>query len=377
MMAKYNRVAVATNSKDTNNHHQSHLQLELDHDVDTDLKEPVQSTKVILECSPNPQGRKNQLTRRANSQRSLGSNPSLGRSRSGEETTSSRIGSFDAEEAKRQNGTSASQATQRAVPPQSAYPNISTLYKESSFDLDDDDDDDHKYNMNKHVHRYQVDFSFTDKGHASTNSDIHGSFSSIDRRSSRMCPLFSFCRCLWRSFQSAIQKARERRAELLLQQREEQTCRQSSWIFFVTLCDATDRGILLVIGILIVWIIAIVLVKNPKPRLKIIIAGTVFLVLRLGTRPLVGFCLQYHNIWQLQSSLHPIPQRSLVFLSPLSSVTKTQGSHYLNRKMNVENTDRDETELTIVRFNLSGEDLPPSLQLSLSNESDPAIAAIC
>jgi hypothetical protein len=62
---------------------------------------------------------------------------------------------------------------------------------------------------------------------------------------------------------SLTKSQRERRAQLLLQQKAPDW-QHSTWIFIMTLCDATDRGMFLVASVMIAWIIAIVLIKyNP------------------------------------------------------------------------------------------------------------------
>jgi hypothetical protein len=367
---KYNRVVAATTSQGngSDDNLESHL------DVENDRTTSVEPTKVPLQDAQSPGvGRTSRLVRRGNSQRSLGSGQGLVRIRSGEESLP---GSFDKEEGIRKNGEIVIQIGPGSLDIQpAAYPTISTLYKASSFELDEDDED--VDDMGMQMHRYEVEFSTTEKGHALTNA-MHGSFSSINGRSPRSLPS-SICRWLWHSFQSARQKARERRAELLLQQTE-QTCQKSSWIFILTLCDATDRGILLVAGILIAWIVAIVLVKTPATRLRIIIGGIVFLVLRLGTRPLISYCSN-QRMKRRQSSLQPIQQNPSPFrCSSLSSMAATDAvpgaSSYLSRRMNERKTDNDETELPVIRSKSSMENLPPALECTDSNGSDPTIAAI-
>lgn len=367
-------IRVKTNNAGSTGKSDSHLGDE--NDGQTASQQP---TQVPLEASLSPQGRKTKLSRRANSQRSLESNSSLGgrNSRSCEEG-GSRPGSFDTHDdqgVRKKNNSSSNRAkTLSTGAAAAAHSTISALYKESSFDVDvDEDDENYDGHISVDIHRYHVDFSATENGHVLTNHNMHGSFSSINGRASNRCSPSSICRCLWYTFQAARQKARERRADLLLRHTEP-NCRQSSWIFLVTLCDATDRGILVVAGIMIAWIVLIVVVKNPVPRLRIIIAGTVFLVIRLGTRPLVNYCINQRTK-RLQSAMQPLPQNSPPFrLSPSSSVPGEENSSkgsskYLNRKMNGQNT---AMEMAAVQSNWSA----LGLYISNSNESDPTIAAI-
>jgi hypothetical protein len=304
------------------------------------------------------------LVRRTYSQRSLGSHKSFGRSRSGEEHRS---------DAGAENGDRVSSLTS----PEPSSPHLihsvtSTIYNGSSFDLDDDEND-----TEMDVHRYDVDFSATETGHAlsknGSSTTMNSGFSHKNRSS-----LF---RCLWYSFQSARQKARERRAELLLRQKDH-SCRQSSWRFCVTLCDATDGGILLVAGLMVAWIIAVVFTKNPVLRRRILICGMIFFVIRLGTRPMVEFLLRQR---MKRRQRQAIAQHSPTFRrEPPSGMetpgTKTQMSLYLDRTMNDFKTQSGGIELSVMQSNSTnnnnnGNSLP-GLQPSNSNGSDPTIAAI-
>jgi hypothetical protein len=138
------------------------------------------------------------------------------------------------------------------------YPSLSNLYS-SSFSLEDDEDDDEA-----DLKRYALDFSIhtTDNNHNNKatlmHSSLHGgasssaqapssSSSSLQQQQQPQHPrtrfLYSLVQYLWFSFQSVRQQARQRRAQLLLQQSDERNWSTTLWICLMTYCDATDRGI--------------------------------------------------------------------------------------------------------------------------------------
>jgi hypothetical protein len=177
------------------------------------------------------------------------------------------------------------------------YPSLFSLYS-SSFSLEDDEDDD-----DADLKRYALDFSIhttdnNNKAATFSHSSLHG----ITESSSQTAPSlslqqqhiypttarFSIVKYLWFSFQSVRQQARQRRAQLLLQQ-SERNWSTTLWICLMTYCDATDRGILLVVSLLLVW--AILLWKIARPK-GLFVTGIVLLVLRLGARPFGEFILQ-------------------------------------------------------------------------------------
>ncbi len=150
-----------------------------------------------------------------------------------------------------------------------------------SFDLDDDDDDDL---LEANLKRYNLDFASTDNGAAlaESNDFARGGPSNRCSRATKY---------IWYSFQSARQQARERRAQLLLQQTE-RNWKQSLKICILTNCDATDSGILLVAVTMLLWILVLVLVKNTAFRRIGILLGILCFAIRVGARPLYHFFLR-------------------------------------------------------------------------------------
>ena len=201
--------------------------------------------------------------------------------------------------------------------PLSMYPSTTAI----SFDLDDDDDDDE---LEANLKRYHLDFSSTDGGdyltrtgttRTTNNDDANGGsnqfgFSGGGNASNRCS---SAAKYLWFSFQSVRQQARQRRAQMLLQQ-SERNWRQSLKICVLTNCDATDSGILLVVAIMVLWIVALMLTKNAMARTRGLVLGIILFVVRVGTRPLHHWCLKCWQQRQLsrqqQRTLGPIPQNS-------------------------------------------------------------------
>jgi hypothetical protein len=351
-MVKYDRVATTNLSSD---------------DVmDGDDQENGDTSISVVPLDASPDNRnKPSLIRRANSQKSLGSHHSRGAF--GEEGTS-----LDHEEESgihaRTTATHSgamSPTSPGSLSSQPMYPTLGTMFNGPSFDLDDDDDED-----DVDLSRYHLDFKSNDRGHALSNGSLQGT--------PRYGRRFSFCQWLWHKFQSARQKARERRAQLLLQQTDP-NWQQSTWIFIMTLCDATDRGIFLVASLMVAWIIAIVLNKhNPIVRRNIIIIGSALLMVRLGTRPLFEYCIR-QRLKRRQSSMQPTQQHSQSFRdSRTVRASSDISSPYLDQEMKENNgsNSMSDLELTLMRRNSAKDDLTPDLQITDSNESDPMIAAI-
>ena len=139
------------------------------------------------------------------------------------------------------------------------------------FGSDDSDDDDEDDEYEEQLKRYSLDFRQT----ASSSTTI----SSSQNHSP------------WAKLQQARQKARQRRAEYLLQQSDRHTCRQSVYLFLVmTLCDATDAGIALVAMGFVAWFLMIW--KVPDHRSLVVWGGLVVWSIRLGARPARQFLIQ-------------------------------------------------------------------------------------
>lgn len=184
----------------------------------------------------------------------------------------------------------------------SAYSPVSNV-RASSFTFDDDDDEDEE-----NLKRYNLDFSI-DADRAKLAPDLaHGRASS--QSSSQQNSILQF---LWFSFQSQRQQARQRRAQLLLQQ-SERDFRQSVWICVSTYCDATDRGIILVAALIIVWVVLLLAVFDEGSRKHWIVSGLLVLMVRLGARPLWGYISRQRQRRRLQSqdrqSHSPLPTQS-------------------------------------------------------------------
>lgn len=169
-----------------------------------------------------------------------------------------------------------------------SYPSLGYQFS-SSFDLDDDDDDDL---LEANLKRYNLDFASTENGAtlAESNDFARGGPSNRCSRAAKY---------IWYSFQSARQQARERRAQLLLQQTE-RNWKQSLKICILTNCDATDSGILLVAVTMLVWILVLVLVKNTGFRRIGILVGLLCFALRVGARPLYQFFLRQRQKQRLR-----------------------------------------------------------------------------
>jgi hypothetical protein len=169
----------------------------------------------------------------------------------------------------------------------SAAAAASPIMYSSSFNLDDDEDDD-----DADLKRYNLDFSSSmnspNTPHTTTNSNTNmlGSTSLHDGSS----PAFqlsssnnSFPKYVWFSFQSLRQKARQRRAQRLLQQ-SERNCRQTLYLCIMTYCDATDRGIGLVASVIILW--SLLIWNLPKSHQTVFaMTGIALFLVRVGARP--------------------------------------------------------------------------------------------
>jgi hypothetical protein len=162
-----------------------------------------------------------------------------------------------------------------------AYPTTSNIYS-SSFDLDDDDDED-----DTDVKRYNIHFSPNSADDRDNNSGGGASATHGDAPGGGLPGIvhsFSFPAYLWFSFQSLRQQARQRRAQRLLQQ-SERDCRQTLWICTMTYCDATDRGIILVSLLILVWSLLIWKVDSKALRAWVGLAGIGLFLLRVSARP--------------------------------------------------------------------------------------------
>jgi hypothetical protein len=151
----------------------------------------------------------------------------------------------------------------------------------SSFNLDDDEDDD-----DADLKRYNLDFSGSSTPNTNTSNmlsiSMHdGSLAASQLSSDNMTPN-SLHKYLWFSFQSLRQKARQRRAQRLLQQ-SERNCRQTLYLCVMTYCDATDRGILLVASIVVLWSLLIWNIQSHKTVFAM--TGIVLFLVRVGARP--------------------------------------------------------------------------------------------
>ncbi|CAJ1946255.1 unnamed protein product [Cylindrotheca closterium] len=173
----------------------------------------------------------------------------------------------------------------------------------SSFTFDDAFDEDEE-----NLKRYNLDFSM-DAGEATLSDSVHGGipFRNSDDHDSTTLQL------LWNSFQSQRQRARQRRAQLLLQQ-SERNFRQGVWICMNTYCDATDGGLLLFAFLIFVWVIKIMSLNDATAMRHWFLAGILLISLRLGVRPLSGYYTRQRQRRRLQSQdrqpHHVLPTQS-------------------------------------------------------------------
>jgi len=245
---------------------------------------------------------------------------------------------------------------QRSYASDDGLPSIIASYS-GSFDLDDDDDDDA---LEANLKRYNLDFSSAataDKG-ASLSDGDGNPFARERNSNSNWCSRAA--RFLWFSFQSVRQQARQRRAQLLLQQTE-RNWRQSLKICLITNCDATDSGIMLVVAAIVGWILALVFLKDPTVRIAGIGVGILFFTIRVGTRPLYHCCLRRRQKRRLRR------QQLEDTASPGMKVGQNdeQNHHHLAR---AEGT----LELHAIRGDGNTANRLPSTPLG----SDPTVAAI-
>lgn len=160
----------------------------------------------------------------------------------------------------------------------------------SSFGFDDDDDeDDDVFN----IQRYAIDFS--SKDHLSSPSFYASHRSSPQAHSSilRRIPAN-----LWFRFQTVRQQARQRRAQLLLQQSDYQSgWHRSLYVLVLTVgCDATDAGILLAATGLVTWFL--LLAYGVGDSVQVAVWGSLVFGLRFGARPFHGWLLQQRQKWR-------------------------------------------------------------------------------
>jgi len=257
--------------------------------------------------------------------------------------------------------------------PKQITPTISAVYS-SSFDLDDDDDD----YVEAEMKRYHLDFSSTDRDASLTGN---GNGNQPPRTGSSNWVLLS-AKFIWFSFQSVRQQARQRRAQLLLQQTE-RNWRQSLKICVTTNCDATDSGILLVIALMVVWILILIVVKNPIVRQRGLFVGIILFSARVGTRPLYQCCLRRRQKRRCQQ-LQEIPQHSPGTKARRIDVTIDNRHNHTFSKGNFElHTIRDDNrKITDGGTNMlnmitsTSDEIQLGIQISRSHDSDPTVAAI-
>mmetsp|Transcript_1417 Transcript_1417/g.2796 ORF Transcript_1417/g.2796 Transcript_1417/m.2796 type:complete len:301 (-) Transcript_1417:30-932(-) len=183
----------------------------------------------------------------------------------------------------------------------------------SSFNFDDPDDEDEE-----NLKRYNLDFSM-DAGEATLSDSVHGGipFRNSEEHGSTTLHL------LWNSFQSQRQRARQRRAQLLLQQ-SERNFRQGVWICLNTYCDATDGGLMLFAFLVFVWVIKIMSLDDAKAMRHWFLTGVLLISLRLGIRPLSGYYTRQRQRRRLQS--HDQPHHVVSTQSPAPNSLR-QRSH--------------------------------------------------
>jgi hypothetical protein len=250
----------------------------------------------------------------------------------------------------------------RSISPRAIYPSTTACHS-NSFDLDDDDDDDDNI-LEANLKRYNLDFSATDKAASLADGTVNDGnpFGSRGTSNSNRCTKAT--RYLWFSFQSVRQQARQRRAQLLLQQTE-RNWRQSLKICVITNCDATDSGILLVAATMVFWILFLILVKNSTVRRGGIVAGILFFIIRVGTRPLYHFFIQ-----KLQKrQLHHQQRGESSQTSPGSKTRHSDDQHHRHHLAHSNGT----LELHAIRSDSSNANGSP---LATSVGSDPTVAAI-
>lgn len=176
--------------------------------------------------------------------------------------------------------------------PSQRYPSLTAIYLDS-FDLEDDEDE-----LEENLKRYHLDFSATDRVDPLFHNNSGPDTNQYDSRG--VCHRCSVAtKSVWFFFQSVRQRARQRRAELLLEQTE-RNWRQSLKICILTNCDATDSGIMFVVVMMVLWIVVLLSMKDPLVRRKGLILGIVFFVVRVGARPLYDWLLK---LWQRRQVL--------------------------------------------------------------------------
>lgn len=205
----------------------------------------------------------------------------------------------------------------------------------SAFEFSDDEDDDDELD----IKRYNLDFSNTyggdndDRVVLTTSFDGSGNGSRSPRSSSNYSlsiPLVSLLPYLWFSFQSHRQRARQRRAQLLLQQdQSRRRVQQTVRLCWVTYCDATDVGIALLIVSLGIWLVVLSQTDDDLQS-KIFWMGTILLGIRIGARPFWQYCskrrrklrllLRQQRQRQVQSPSHPtMPNTDQVSSPPVTA----------------------------------------------------------
>ena len=214
----------------------------------------------------------------------------------------------------------------------------------SSFNLDDDEDDD-----DADLKRYNLDFSSSSTPNANTTNrnmlsiSIHGESLAASQLSSDNFTPNSLTKYLWFSFQSLRQKARQRRAQRLLQQ-SERNYRQALYLCVMTYCDATDRGILLVASIVILWSLFIWNIQSHKTVFAM--TGIALFLVRVGARP----CWEWYTMRRRErrQRVHTSDQLNLGGGGAVHPVTPTvTRSNYSDERFLDEPSSSDTTQLEL------------------------------
>ena len=258
-------------------------------------------------------------------------------------------------------------ATPRSISPKPVYPSISLIYS-GSFDLDDDDDVD----VEADLKRYHLNFS--EKANSLTSGDRNQSLPETTSA------VYLAANSLWYSFQSVRQQARQRRAQLLLQQTE-RNWRQSLWICVMTSCDATDLGIIIVAVIMIAWALALIFIKSPIARTRGLFVGIVLFIVRVGTRPILNCFLEQRQKRHQQHQA--LPQQFPRLKSRRSDVIMDDRHHHPYPTGSLELHDIDDssganssTKILNIVNQTSDDIFQVGVQASKSTGSDPTVAAI-
>jgi hypothetical protein len=158
--------------------------------------------------------------------------------------------------------------------------------RSSSFDFEDDDDDE------ADLKRYNLDFSVDDHSMLANPLDGGGPAPSSSQHQLKTTDDSStLLQFLWYSFQTQRQQARQRRAQLLLQQ-SDRDLRQSVWIFVMTYCDSTDTGIAVALSMIVFWAFVLSVMEDEVVKRHWLLIGCLLLAFRIGARPLWNYFLR-------------------------------------------------------------------------------------